>query len=100
MTISALPLSGASALGTASADKAGSRLTETAQQFEAVFLRQMLAAARKSDFGGEDLFGGQGMDTFREMQDAQFADIAAKTGAIGMADMIEAHLARFAGQEG
>ena len=100
MTISALPLSGASALGTASADKVGSRLTETAQQFEAVFLRQMLAAARKSDFGGEDLFGGQGMDTFREMQDAQFADIAAKIGAIGMADMIEAHLARFAGQEG
>lgn len=71
------------------------KLGEVAQQFEAIFLRQMLAAARKTDFGGNDLFGGQGEDTFREMQDAQFADIASKSGMIGFAGSIEAQLSRF-----
>ena len=71
------------------------KLAGVAKQFEAIFVRQMLAAARKSDFGG-DLFGGDGaIDTFREMQDSQFADIAADTGTLGLAQQIEAHLARF-----
>lgn len=54
----------------------------------------MLAAARQADFGGDDLFGNQAQDTFNEMRDAQFADIAARSGALGMADMIEAQLIR------
>lgn len=70
------------------------RLAEAAQQFEAIFLRQMLAAARATDFGGEDLFGGQGEETFREMRDAQFAQIASESGALGFAARIEAQLAR------
>jgi len=69
------------------------RLKEAAQQFEAIFLRQMLAAARSTDFDGGDAFGGQGEDTFREMRDAQFAQIASETGALGLAKSIEAHLA-------
>lgn len=68
------------------------RLSATARQFEAIFLRQMLAAARKADFGG-NLFGGQALDTFRTMQDEHFADIAAQTGAFGLAAMIERQLA-------
>ena len=75
------------------------RLGEAARQFEAIFLRQMLAAARNADFGGDDLFGGQGEETFREMRDARFAEIAAGTGAMGMAASIEAQLARFLGPE-
>ncbi|MEZ5743516.1 MAG: rod-binding protein [Sphingomonadaceae bacterium] len=69
-------------------------LAEAARRFEAIFVRQMLVAARKSDFGG-DLFQSEGMDTFRQMQDEQFAEIAGKTGAFGLATMIEAQLARF-----
>ena len=72
-----------------------SELREVAQQFEAIFLRQMLASARAADFGGDDLFGGAGEETFREMRDAQFADLAANSGAIGLAASIEAQLARF-----
>jgi len=68
------------------------QLAQAAKQFEAIFVRQMLSAARKADFGG-DLLGGQGMDTFRTMQDERFADMAAETGAFGMARMIEAQLA-------
>ena len=69
------------------------KLAQAAKQFEAIFVRQMLASARKADFGG-DILGGQGMDTFRTMQDERFADIAADTGAFGMARMIEAQLAQ------
>ena len=69
------------------------QLAEAARQFEAIFLRQMLAAARKTDFGG-DLLSGQGMATFRQMQDENLADIASKTGTLGLAAMIEAQLAR------
>lgn len=68
------------------------KLAEAAKQFEAIFLRQMLAAARKTDFGG-DLFGGQGLDTFRQMRDDQFARITAETGTLGLAAAIEAQLA-------
>ncbi len=74
------------------------QLGKAAQQFEAIFLRQMLSAARATDFGGEDLFGGQGEETFREMRDARFAEVASETGAIGLADVIEKQLARFTGQ--
>ncbi|MFM5895273.1 MAG: rod-binding protein [Novosphingobium sp.] len=73
------------------------RLAEVAKGFEAFFLRQMLAAARKADFG-EPLLGGQGLDTFRQMQDDRFAEIAAQSGAFGLAKQIEAQLARFVAQ--
>ena len=68
------------------------QLAAAARQFEAIFVRQMLAAARKTDFGGNTL-GGQGMETFRTMQDEHFADLAADTGAFGLARMIEQQLA-------
>lgn len=71
------------------------KLHAVAKQFEAVFMRQMLAAARKTDFGGDDLFGSQAMDTFNQMQDEHFADVTAQTGTLGLASIIEAQMARF-----
>ena len=68
-------------------------LSKAAKQFEAIFVRQMLSSARKASFG-DSLFSNQGTDTFRQMQDERFADIASDTGAFGMAKMIEAHLAK------
>ena len=67
------------------------QLAAAAKQFEAIFVRQMLAAARKTHFDDGSL-GGQGMDTFRTMQDEHFADLAANTGAFGIAKQIEAAL--------
>ncbi len=75
------------------------KLAAAARQFEAIFVRQMLSQARKADFG-EPLFGGQALDTFRTMQDEHFADIAGKSGALGLAAQIEAQLARFVGGKG
>ncbi|WP_374526850.1 rod-binding protein [Novosphingobium sp.] len=75
------------------------KLAAAAQQFEAIFVRQMLASARQTSFG-DGLFGGQAMDTFRTMQDENFADIAAKSGSFGLATQIEAQLSRFIEPEG
>ncbi len=94
----AISLSGTAAAGVPTADQR-QQLAKAAQQFEAIFLRQMLASARSTDFGGNDLFGSSGEDTFTEMRDAHFADVASETGAFGMAAAIEAQLTRMIGPE-
>ena len=68
------------------------KLAGAAKQFEAIFVRQMLAAARKTDFGG-NMLGGEALQTFTTMQDEHFADLVADTGAFGLAKMIEQQLA-------
>lgn len=70
-------------------------LKAAAKQFEAIFVRQMLAAARSTSFDKDGLFDSQAMGTFRQMQDDKVAQTVADTGALGMATMIEAQLARF-----
>lgn len=69
------------------------KLRQAAQGFEAIFVRQMLAAARTTTFGN-DMFKEQGNETFTQMRDEQFADIAAKSGAFGLAKQLEIQLAR------
>ena len=69
-------------------------LRKAAEGFEAIFVRQILASARQSSLGGEDLFGSQANDTFTQMRDERFADIAASTGAFGLARQLEVQLAR------
>lgn len=68
------------------------KLAGAAKQFEAIFLRQMLAAARSVDFGGDDVFGKMD-ETFVQMRDERFAEIASQSGALGLAKQIERHLA-------
>lgn len=90
MTLALSPVS-TSAATPAAPDR--TQLATAARQFEAIFVRQMLAAARKADFGGDSLFGSQGLETFRQMQDERFADLAAERGTLGIARLIEAQLA-------
>ena len=53
------------------------QIAGVAKQFEAIFVRQMLASARQTSFAGQDsLFSSEAMGTFRQMQDERFADIA------------------------
>lgn len=74
------------------------KLSQAAKQFEAIFVRQILASARAAKPAGDDaLFGSQGLETFRQMQDERFADIAANTGALGFAKSLETQLAAVAG---
>ncbi len=99
------PSIGSNALGTAPAPAPSGDLKAAAQKFEAIFIRQMLSAARAADFGGSDIFGGPGLEQFNAMQDENMARIASETGAFGFAKVIEAQLAaqmpvRPAGGEG
>lgn len=87
------PTTGALDLKTAATDR--EKLAATAKQFEAIFVRQMLAAAGKADFGGDKLMGSSALDTFREMQNNHFAEVTAQSGTLGFAAQIEAQLARF-----
>lgn len=63
----------------------------TAQQFEAIFLRQMIAAMRSPSLG-EDLFGSEAATPFRDMSDARLADNMA--GQFGIARLLEKQLAK------
>jgi peptidoglycan hydrolase FlgJ len=87
-------LSSAASGATDAVDATRAKLGGAAKEFEAIFVRQMLAAARKANFGDE-LFGSSATDTFRDMQDSQYADLTAKNGTLGLAKQIEAHLAKF-----
>ncbi len=70
-------------------------LKKAAQGFEAIFVRQMLSAARAASLAGDDpIFGGQAQETFTAMRDERFAEIAATTGAFGLAKKLEAQFAR------
>jgi flagellar protein FlgJ len=87
------PTSAVTTQAPAATDRAA--LRKAAQGFEAIFVRQMLAAARSTSLAGEDdLFGGQAQETFMAMRDERFADIAAQTGAFGLAKQLETQFAR------
>lgn len=64
-----------------------------AQKFEAMLIRQVLAQARKTDFGNT-LLSNEGTKTFREVQDSNYADTVAQQGKLGLARLIEAQLSR------
>ncbi|WP_159977350.1 MULTISPECIES: rod-binding protein [unclassified Novosphingobium] len=77
------------------------KLHTVAKQFEAVFVREMLSAARKTSFGGDggagDISGGQGLETFRQLQDEHVADTTVQSGVLGLAKILEEQMAKFVG---
>ena len=77
------------------------KLHTVAKQFEAVFVREMLSAARKTSFGGDggagDISGGQALDTFRQLQDEHVADSTVQSGVLGLAKILEEQMAKFVG---
>lgn len=63
------------------------KLKGAAQQFEAVFLRQMISSMRSASLG-DDILGSDASNQFRDMADANTADQMAKRGTLGVADML------------
>lgn len=62
-------------------------LEKTAQQFEAIFLRQMIGAMRSSSMG-EGIMDSSATQQFRDMADARTADSMATTGSLGIAQLL------------
>jgi peptidoglycan hydrolase FlgJ len=66
-------------------------IRETAKQFEAIFLRQMIASMRSPSLG-DDLFGSDASNQFRDLSDARLADSMA--GQFGIAQLLEKQLVK------
>ncbi|MDM7322935.1 MAG: flagellar assembly peptidoglycan hydrolase FlgJ [Gammaproteobacteria bacterium] len=70
-----------------------------ANQFEGLFIQQMLKAMRAAS-PGDPLMDGAGVQLFRDMQDQQLANGLAKQGGIGLSDFILRQLTRQGGTFG
>jgi flagellar protein FlgJ len=73
------------ATGATSSQKA--QLQKAAQQFEAVFLRQMIGAMRSASLA-EGITDSSATQQFQDMADARTADAMAGKGAIGVAELL------------
>ena len=62
-------------------------LRGAAQQFEAVFLRQMIGSMRQAHLA-DDPFGSQATEQFRDMSDANLADAMSHQGVFGIAQLL------------
>jgi flagellar protein FlgJ len=85
MQISTTSPTAAASGGGTSADKAA--LETVAQQFEAVFLRQMIGAMRSASLA-EGISDSSATQQFQDMADARTADAMAGKGAMGIADLL------------
>jgi flagellar protein FlgJ len=74
-------------------------LRGAAQQFEAVFLRQMIGSMRQAHLA-DDPFGSQATEQFRDMSDANLADAMSHQGVFGIAQMLLAQFDRHAAAPG
>jgi flagellar protein FlgJ len=66
-------------------------LEKAATRFEAIFIRQMLAAARKASLS-DGLFDNSATEQFQTMQDSNYADLMAGHGGLGLAKTIAQQL--------
>ena len=64
-------------------------LQEVAQQFEALFVEKMMAAARKSELA-EGILKNKGSETFYSLLDREYAGLASQTSSLGIADALVA----------
>lgn len=78
------PLGGPAGAG---ANQRSDQLREVAQEFEAIFLAQMLASLT-SDLEGGGPLGGQEGDPFRQMLTDEIAKVISRAGGIGVGDAV------------
>ena len=69
-------------------------LDAAGKKFEAVFTGMMVKAMRSTHLAEDDLFGSKGLDTFKEMQDTQFAKGMADRAPLGIGKAMTDFLAR------
>ena len=71
----------------AAASPETAKLKKVAQQFEAVFLRQMIGSMRAASVG-DGIFDSSATEQFRDMSDGKLADQMAGKGALHIADLL------------
>ena len=73
-------------------------LKAVAEQFEAIFVEQLLKAARQSNLA-DGLFDNEEVDTYRDMLDKEYAKSIATNTSLGIASAIEAKFSHFLDKE-
>ena len=64
------------------------KLREAANDFEAIFVQQMLKTMRKTSFESDLLPKSEGEKVFQSLLDEQYALLSAKSGSLGLSEMI------------
>ena len=64
------------------------KLREAANDFEAIFIQQMLKTMRKTSFESDLLPKSEGEKVFQSLLDEKYAQISAKSGSLGLGEMI------------
>lgn len=78
--------------------KGTAELINVAEQFEALFVEQLLQAARQSNLD-DGLFENEETNTYREMLDKEYAKNIAKNAPLGIADAIQQQFGRHIKEE-
>jgi flagellar protein FlgJ len=73
-------------------------LKAVAEQFEAIFVEQLLKAARQSNLA-DGLFDNEEVETYRDMLDKEYAKSIATNTSLGIASAIEAKFSHFLDKE-
>lgn len=70
------------------------QIAAKAEEFEAVFLSQMLSHMFEGIETSETFGGGHGEDAYKSMMTEEYGKILARTGGIGVADHVKAEMIR------
>ena len=73
-------------------------LKAVAEQFEAIFVEQLLKAARQSNLA-DGLFDNEEVETYRDMLDKEYAKSIATNTSLGIASAIEVKFSHFLDKE-
>ena len=65
-----------------------SRLREASNEFEAIFIQQMLKTMRKTSLESDFIKKSEGEKLFRSMLDEQYAIISSRSGRLGLGEII------------
>ena len=90
---SSIDFAGMASLRGQAQQKTDKATRETATQFEALFIHEMLKTMRQT-IEKSDLNGSDAEDTFQEMYDRELSQQLAKRNTQGVADMLVKHLDR------
>ena len=64
------------------------KLRQSSNEFEAIFIQQMLKTMRKTSLESDFIKKSEGEKIFRSMLDEQYAILSAKSGRLGLGEMI------------
>ena len=83
---------------TPAAERAAADLHKAAQGFEELFLGMMLKSARSASLG-DDIMGGEAVDSARDMLDTELSRTAAGHANLGIAAAVERQFAPMIGKK-